>query len=65
MTYWLEALCDADLLHQLSCLSSPCNIRRAGEIIPEVGGLGLRGPGEKGPQVSQRAQNHLYNYCNC
>ena len=20
---------------------------------------------EKGPQVSQRAQNHLYNYCNC
>ena len=28
-------------------------------------GLGLGAPEEKGPQVSQRAQNHLYNYCNC
>ena len=35
-------------------------------MIPEVGGLGLGGaPEEKGPQVSQRAQNRLYNYCNC
>ena len=28
-------------------------------------GLGLGGPEEKGPQVSQRAQNHLPNYRNC
>ena len=34
-------------------------------IIPEVGGLGLVAPEEKGCQVSQRAQKHLYNYCNC
>ena len=41
---------------------------RAGEIIPEVGGGGdwaLGVSGEKGPQVSRRAQNHLYNYFNC
>ena len=38
----------------------------AGEMIPEVGGggLGLGGPEEKGTQVSERVQNHLYNYCN-
>ena len=34
-------------------------------MIPEVGGLGLGAPEEKGPEVSQRAQNHLHNYCNC
>ena len=38
---------------------------RTEEMIPEVGGLRLGGPEEKGPLVSQRAQNHLYNYCNC
>ena len=38
---------------------------RAGEMIPEVGGLDLGGAlVEKGPQMSQRAQNHLYNYSN-
>ena len=26
MTYWLQALCNANLLHQLSCLSFPCDI---------------------------------------
>ena len=26
--YWLEGLCDADLVHLLACLSSPCNIRQ-------------------------------------
>ena len=37
-------------------------------MIPEVwggGGLGLGGSEEEGPQVTQRAQNYLYNYCNC
>ena len=37
-------------------------------MIPDVGGgggLGLGGPEEKGPQMSQRAQNHLYKYCSC
>ena len=29
-------------------------------MIREVGGLGLGALEEKGPQVSQRAQNHLY-----
>ena len=39
---------------------------RAGEMIPEVEGDQASGAlQEKGPQVSQRAQNHLYNYCNC
>ena len=39
---------------------------RAGEMIPKVKGTGLGPPPEeKGPEVSQRAQNHLYNYCNC
>ena len=28
-------------------------------------GLGLEGPRGKGSRVSQRAQNYLYNYCNC
>ena len=40
-------------------------LARAGEMIREVGGLGLGALEEKGPHVSQRAQNHLYNYCNC
>ena len=35
-------------------------------MIAEVEGTRPWGaPEEKGPQVSQRAQNHLYNYCNC
>ena len=37
-------------------------------MILEVGGgggLGLGALEEKGPQVSQRAQNHLCNFCNC
>ena len=40
-------------------------IIRAGEMIRGVGGLGLGALEEKGPQVFQRAQNHLYNYCSC
>ena len=37
---------------------------RAGEMIPEVEGTRPWGAlEEKGPQVSQRTQNHLYNYC--
>ena len=36
-------------------------------MIREVGGgdWALGALEDKGPQVSQRAQNHLYNYCNC
>ena len=52
--------------------SVPCFIYtmqapRAGEMIRKVvgGGLGLGILEEKGPQVSQRAQNHLYNFWNC
>ena len=33
---------------------------RAGEMINWWRGLGPGGPEEKGPLVSQRAQNHLY-----
>ena len=33
---------------------------RAGEMIPEVEGTRPWGPEEKGPEVSQRTQNHLY-----
>ena len=29
MSYYLEALCDADLLHQFQCLSSPFNLRQS------------------------------------
>ena len=38
---------------------------RAGEMIPELGGLGLGGPQGKGSPSVSKAQNHLYDYCNC
>ena len=44
------------------------DLSTAGEMIPEVGGgggLGLGALEEKGPQMSQRAQSNLYNYCSC
>ena len=46
-----------------ACLKGAYRVpHRAGEIIPEVGGGGFD---KKGPQVSQRDQNHLLNYYNC